>query len=165
MEAGHSFAAIAVLVAAIGYQNFVTIREFAKVQPLWPRALPRTHSLPPGQEAPLGLRYGSRTQSIRHLCDIPGDPSFTSYGVDIVDRSRRDQVLHSRVGSEQIKDTVQLLIPGWNPRTRAIRSRDQGLQGGFPCRPRNHSTSVHSPYKVILGRKGSQNDTAEVFFV
>jgi hypothetical protein len=108
----YSFAAMAVLAATIGYQNFVTIPGLRGASSTEAQAL-SSYSF-----VAAGSRGGNATEIVvpAHspfgvYVDVPpADPSFTSYSA-VVSQSGVTKVTIP-IAAEQVKDTVQLLIPG-----------------------------------------------------
>jgi hypothetical protein len=108
----YSFAAIAVLVAAIGYQNFVTIPRLREGATTEAQALPSYSFVTAGSRGANAMEIAVPARSPFGIyVDIPGDPGFTSYSADIVTQSGATR-FSIPISAEQTKDTVQLLIPG-----------------------------------------------------
>jgi hypothetical protein len=105
-------AAIALLVAVVGYQNFVTIPRLREGTTTVAQALPSYSFVTAGSRGAAGLEIAVPAHSPFGIyVDIPGDPGFTSYSADVVNQSGATK-LSIPVSAEQTKDTVQLLIPG-----------------------------------------------------
>ncbi len=108
----YSFAAIAALVAGIGYQNLVTIPHLKEGNATVAQALPSFSFVTAGSRGAEALEIAVPANSNFGIyIDIPGSPDFASYSADIVSQSGATK-LSIPVSAEQVKDTVQLLIPG-----------------------------------------------------
>lgn len=108
----YSFAAIAILVAAVGYQNFVTIPRLREGTTTVAQALPSYSFVTAGSRGANAMEIAVPAHSPFGIyVDIPGDPAFTSYSADVVNQSGATR-FSIPVSAEQTRDTVQLLIPG-----------------------------------------------------
>lgn len=108
----YSFAAIAVLVAGIGYQTLVTIPRLREGSTTVAQALPSVSFMTAGSRGSGALEIAVPANSNFGIyVDIPSSPDFTSYTADIVTHSGVSK-LSIPVSADQVKDTVQLLIPG-----------------------------------------------------
>jgi hypothetical protein len=108
----YSLGAIAVLVAAIGYQNFVTIPQLREGPTTVAQALPSVSFVTAGSRGAEALEVAVPANSNFGIyIDIPGGPDFTSYLAEIVSQSGATKI-SIPISTEQTKDTVQLLIPG-----------------------------------------------------
>jgi hypothetical protein len=129
----YSFAAIAVLVAAVGYQNLVTIPRLREGTTTVAQALPSYSFVTAGSRGAAGLEITVPEHSPFGIyVDIPGDPSFTSYSADIVTQSGVTK-FSVPVSSEQIKETVQLLIPGGILEPGQYNLAIKGYKAGAPA--------------------------------
>lgn len=109
----YSFAAIALLVFTVGYQNFVQIPQLRHESLTKAEALPSFSLVSAGSRSaegaleiaiPAGKPFGL-------YVDVPSDPSFTHYSADILTESGALK-FSVPVSAEQTRDTIQLLIPG-----------------------------------------------------
>jgi hypothetical protein len=108
----YSMSAIAVLVAAIGYQSFVTIPRLREGTTTQAQALPSYSFVTAGSRGAAGTEITVAAHSPFGIyIDIPDDPSFTSYSADIVAQPGATK-FSIPISAEQIKDSIQLLIPG-----------------------------------------------------
>jgi Putative zinc-finger len=108
-----AMALLAVLVATVGYQNFVTIPQMKReVAVNSPQALP-TFSLTSASrgasdQTEIAVR---RNAPFGIYVDIPNSDKFKTYSCEV--RTRRgNRKLNITVSAAQAKDAVQLFIPG-----------------------------------------------------
>lgn len=109
----YSFAAIALLLVTVGYQNLVQIPQ------LHNQALTKAEALPSFSLVVAGSRGAAGAQEVTVpantpfglYVDIPSDPSFTRYSADILTQSGALK-FSVPISAEQTQNTVQLLIPG-----------------------------------------------------
>lgn len=108
-----SFAAVALLLITVGYQNFVQIPQLRHESLTKAEALPSFSLVSAGSRSAEGALEiavpADRPFGI--YVDIPSDPSFTHYSADILTESGALK-FSVPVSAEQTRDTVQLLIPG-----------------------------------------------------
>lgn len=108
----YSLGAIAVLVATIGYQNFVTIPQLREGPATTAQALPSFSFVTAGSRGGNAMEI---TVPANHpfgiYIDVPADPGFTSYSAEIFNQSGATKI-SIPISAEQTRDTVQLLIPG-----------------------------------------------------
>jgi hypothetical protein len=108
----YSFAAVALLLATVGYQNFVTIPQIRQGTTTEAQALPSYSFVTAGSRGAAGLEITVPAHTPFGIyVDIPGDPSFASYSADVVNQSGTTR-FSVPISAEQTRDTVQLLIPG-----------------------------------------------------
>lgn len=108
----YSLAAIAVLLVTVGYDNFVTIPRLREARTTDAQALPSYSFVTAGSRGAGGLEITVPADSPFGIyLDIPGDPSFTAYRAEVVTQSGAIR-FSIPISAEQVKDTVQLLIPG-----------------------------------------------------
>jgi hypothetical protein len=108
-----SFAAVALLLITVGYQNLVQIPQLRHESLTKAEALPSFSLVSAGSRSAEGALEiaipADRPFGI--YVDIPSDPSFTRYSADILTESGALK-FSVPVSAEQTRDTVQLLIPG-----------------------------------------------------
>lgn len=108
----YSFAAVAVLLVTVGYQNLVTIPNLRQSSATEPQTLTSYSFVTAGSRGEGGVQISVPTQSPFGIYfDIPGDPSYSSYSAEVVTQAGQTK-LSVPVSAEQTKDTVQLLVPG-----------------------------------------------------
>ncbi|MDT8067598.1 MAG: zf-HC2 domain-containing protein [Terriglobia bacterium] len=109
----YSLAAIALLLATVGYQNFVQIPQ------LHNQALTKAEALPSFSLVAAGSRGAAGALEVTVpantpfglYVDIPSDSSFTRYSADILSQSGALK-FSVPISTAQTQNTVQLLIPG-----------------------------------------------------
>lgn len=109
----YSFAAIALLLVTVGYQNL------AQIPQLRHQALTNAEALPSFSLVTAGSRGAAGAPELAvpaHkpfglYVDVASDPSFSRYSADILTSSGALKI-SVPITSEQTRDTVQLLIPG-----------------------------------------------------
>lgn len=109
----YSFAAMALLLITVGYQNFVQIPQLHRQTLTQAEALPSFSLVTAGSRGAAGaLEVTVRANTPFGLyVDIPSDPSFTRYSADILTQSG-DLKFSVPITTEQTQNTVQLLVPG-----------------------------------------------------
>ena len=109
----YSFAAVALLLLTVGYQNFVQIPQLRHESLTQAEALPSFSLVSAGSRSAEGALEIAipADRPFGLYVDIPGDPSFTRYSADILAESGAMK-FSVPVSAEQTRDTVQLLIPG-----------------------------------------------------
>jgi hypothetical protein len=132
----YSFAAIALLLFTVGFQNFVQIPQLRHESLTKAEALPSFSLVAAGSRSAQGaleIAIPADTPFGLYI-DIPGDPNFTRYSADILTESGALK-FSVPVSAEQARDTVQLLIPGallspgpYNLVIRGYKSDSQGAQ-------------------------------------
>jgi hypothetical protein len=107
----YSFAAVALLLITIGYQNFVQIPRLRR------DSVTKAEALQTFSFVAAGSRGGNTVEvavasatPFGFYVDIPADPAFASYSADVVTQSGALR-LSVPITAEQARDTVQLLIP------------------------------------------------------
>jgi len=132
----YSFAAIALLLMTVGYQNFVQIPQLRHESLTKAEALSSFSLVSAGSRSAEGALEiaipADRPFGI--YVDIPSDPSFTRYSADILTDSGALK-FSVPVSAEQTRDTVQLLIPGallregpYNLVIRGYKAESSGAQ-------------------------------------
>ena len=109
----YSFAAMALLLITVGYQNFVQIPQLRHGTLTKAEALPSFSLVTAGSrgaEGALEIAVPANTPFGLYV-DVPSDPSFTRYSADILTQSGALKI-SVPISAEQTHDTVQLLIPG-----------------------------------------------------
>jgi hypothetical protein len=109
----YSFAAIALLLFTVGYQNFVQIPQLHQQTLTQAEALPSFSLVTAGSRGAAGaleVTVPANTPFGLYV-DIPSDPSFTRYSADILTQSG-DLKFSVPISTEQTQNTVQLLVPG-----------------------------------------------------
>lgn len=105
----YALAAVALLVATVGYQNLVTIPHLRNESTA--QALPSFSLVTAGSRGAGGVEITvPRKTPFGLYVDIPADPSFTSYSAEVEKNGAKKFSIP--VSAEQAKDTVQLFIPG-----------------------------------------------------
>ncbi len=109
----YSFAAIALLLITVSYQNFVQIPQLRHESLTQAEALPSFSLVSAGSRSAEGALEIAipADKPFGIYIDIPSDPSFTRYSADILTESGALK-FSVPVSAEQTRDTVQLLIPG-----------------------------------------------------
>ena len=113
LRPGYALGLVALLVATVGYQNFVTIPQIKReVAMNSPQALPTfslsTASRGAADKSEIAVR---RSAPFGIYVDIPSSDKFSSYSCEIRTRSG-SRKLNINVSAAQAKDAVQLFIPG-----------------------------------------------------
>ncbi len=109
----YSFAAVALLLITVGYQNFVQIPQLRHESLTKAEALPSFSLVTAGSrsaDGALEIAVPADTPFGIYV-DIPSDSGFRSYSADIVNQAGALR-LSVPISTEQTRDTVQLLIPG-----------------------------------------------------
>ncbi len=108
----YSFAAVAVLLVTVGYQNLVTIPSLRQGSTTEPQTLPSYSFVTAGSRGEGGMEITVPARSPFGIyVDMPGDPGYTSFRAEVVTQSGQTK-FSVPVSAEQAKDTVQLLVPG-----------------------------------------------------
>ena len=109
----YSFAAMALLLVTVGYQNFVQIPQLHHQTLTQAEALPSFSLVTAGSRGAAGaleVTVPANTPFGLYV-DIPADSSFTRYSADILTQSG-DLKFSVPITTEQTQNTVQLLVPG-----------------------------------------------------
>jgi hypothetical protein len=109
----YSFAAIALLLVTVGYQNFVQIPQLHHQTLTQAEALPSFSLVTAGSRGAAGaleVTVPANTPFGLYV-DIPSDPSFIRYNADILTQAGALK-FSVPITTEQTQNTVQLLVPG-----------------------------------------------------
>jgi hypothetical protein len=112
LRPGYAMGLVALLVATVGYQNFVTIPQIKReVAMNSPQALP-TFSLATTRGSAEATEIAVRRSAPFGIyVDIPSSDKFASYSCEVRTRAG-SRKLNINVSAAQAKDAVQLFIPG-----------------------------------------------------
>jgi hypothetical protein len=114
LRPGYAMGLVALLVATVGYQNFVTIPQMKhEVAANSPQALPTFSLVASGTRGSTDTTEIAvrRSSPFGIYVDIPNGDKFASYSCEVRTRAG-NRKLNINVSAAQAKDAVQLFIPG-----------------------------------------------------